>query len=172
MVGCSAVGKGPDHAASPRRVLVIANRTAATPDLAAAVRRYADQRPTAFALLIPAVARAEHSDWTRDCALSLLERAARGRVTALTGRQRDPFAAVRDVVATTAYDRIIVSIVPNRAARWLRRDLPRRIVSLGVPIEVIEPERETLSDVTGAPMLSGCELWLKTGAFTHRRGEP
>jgi len=31
-----------------------------------------------------------------------------------------------------------------------------------IPIEVIEPEHERLSDIIGAPMMSGCELWLKT----------
>lgn len=160
---------GHELADSPWHVLVVANRTAATLDLAAAVRRYADQRPTAFDLLIPAVAGAEHPDWTLECALSLLERAARGRVAALTSGQRDPFAAVRDVVASRVYDRIIVSTPPSRSARWLRRDLPRRVESLGVPIETIGPRRGTLSDVTGPPMMSGCELWLKAGAFTKRR---
>ena len=143
------------------RVLVVANRTAATPDLVAAVRRYAQQRPTAFALLIPDAPRAEHPDWTLELALSLLERAAGGRVTALTDTHRDPFAAVRNVVATDAYDRIIISTLTNRASRWLRRDLPRRLELLGVPVEVIAPEREKLSDITGPPSMSGCELWLK-----------
>jgi len=150
-----------DLAAPPLRVLVIANRTAATPDLVAAVRRYADQRPTSFTLLIPDAPRAEHPDWTLEVALSLLERAARGRVTGLTGTHRDR-AAVRDVVATNAYDRIIISTLPNRVSKWVRRDLARRLESLGIPIEVIGPERETLSDIIGAPMMSGCELWLKT----------
>ena len=164
----SDVSAGHDRAdlvASPLRVLVIANRTAATPDLLAAVRRHADQRPTAFALMIPDAPRAEHPDWTLEGALSLLERAARGRVTGLTGTHRDR-AGVGDVVATNAYDRIIISTLPNRESKWVRGDLPRRLESLGIPIEVIGPERERLSDIIGAPMMSGCELWLKTGAFT------
>ena len=151
-----------DLAAPPLRVLVIANRTAATPDLVAAVRRYADQRPTSFTLLIPDAPRAEHPDWTPELALSLLQRAARGRVTELTGRHRDPCAAARTVVTANGVDRIIVSTLPDRASKWLRRDLPRQLESLGVPIEVIGPARAKLSDITGAPMMSGCELWLKT----------
>jgi hypothetical protein len=157
-----------DLATSRLRVLVIANRTAATPDLVAAVRRYANQRPMSFTLLIPDTPRAEHPDWTLELALSLLERAARSRVTGLTGTHRDPFTAARNVLATNAYDRMIVSTLPNHALKWLRRDLPRQLESLGVPIEVIGPERQTLSDITGAPMMSGCELWLNAGAAAAR----
>jgi hypothetical protein len=159
-----------DLAASPQRVLVIANRTAATPDLIGAVRRHANRQPTTFVLLIPDAPRAEHPDWTMELALSLLQRAARGRVTGLTGPHPDACAAIRNVVATEAYDRIIVSTVPNRSSKWLRRDLPRRLEALGVPIEVITPGRGKLSDITGAPMMSGCELWLKTGVAAGRAG--
>src|SRR3954454_13198437 len=70
-----------DLAASPQRVLVVANRTAATPDLVDAVRRHANRQPTTFVVLIPDAPRAEHPDWTLELALSLLGRAARGRVT-------------------------------------------------------------------------------------------
>ena len=47
-----------------RRVLVVANRTAATPDLLDAVHRYAVEQPTTFSLLIPDARKAEHADWT------------------------------------------------------------------------------------------------------------
>ena len=149
-------------AALPLRVLVVANRTAATPDLIAAVRRYAQQRPTTFALLIPDAPRAQHPDWTLEFALSLLDRAAGGRVTGLPSTQRDPVAAIQNGLATHPYDRIILSTPRHRTSRWLRRDLPRRLQSLGVPVEVIRPERERLTDVTGPPLMSGCELWLQT----------
>jgi hypothetical protein len=152
---------GFDPAVSPLRVLIVANRTAATPDLMAAVRRCAQQRPTVFALLIPG-ARAEHPDWTPELALALVERAAGGRVAGLPATHRNPFAAVRDAVAATASDRIIVSTLPSRASRWLRRDLAKRLEKLEVPFDVITPQREKWSDITGPPLLSGCELWLKT----------
>ena len=78
-----------------RRVLIVANRTAATPDLLDAVTRYAREEPTTFALLIPDAPKSEHADWTLALALPLLERAARGRVEGLTGTEGDPFDAIR-----------------------------------------------------------------------------
>ena len=84
---------------SRRRVLVVANRTAATPDLLEAVKRYRREQPTTFALLIPDAPRSEHTDWTLELALPLLERAAGGPVEGLTGTSGDPFDAVRKVLA-------------------------------------------------------------------------
>jgi hypothetical protein len=123
-----------------RRVLIVANRTAATPDLLDAVKRYAREQPTTFALLIPDAAKGEHADWTLELALPLLQRAAGGAVEGLTGTSGDPFDAVRKVVSEGDYDGIIISTLPRRVSKWLRRDLPKRVAGLGVPVEVITPE--------------------------------
>jgi hypothetical protein len=122
---------------SRRRVLVVANRTAATADLLGAVKRYAGEQPSAFALLIPDAARSEHTDWTLELALPLLRRAAGGPVQGLTGTAGDPFDAIRTVLAEERYDRVIISTLPRRVSKWLRRDLPKRVEALGVPVEVI-----------------------------------
>jgi hypothetical protein len=47
-----------------RRVLIVANRTAATPTLLDEVHRLANEEPSAFSLLIPDAQRSEHTDWT------------------------------------------------------------------------------------------------------------
>src|SRR4051794_18722018 len=101
---------------SARRILVVANRTAATPEVLAAVSRHAREQPTGFALLIPDAPRSKHTDWTLERALPLLERAAGGPVEGLTGTSGDPF----DVVANGQYDRIILSTLRKSASRWLR----------------------------------------------------
>jgi hypothetical protein len=134
-----------------RRILIVANRTAATPDLLDAVTRYAREEPTTFALLIPDAPKSEHTDWTLAQALPLLERAARGRVEGLTGTLGDPIDAVRAALSQGTYDRVIISTLPRRVSKWLRRDLPKRVEDLGVPVDVVtparrDPARELLTD--------------------------
>src|SRR6188472_2430523 len=96
------------ESASQHRILVVANRTAATPDLLDAVRHHARARPTTFALLIPDEPRGEHTDWTLELALPLLERAAGGPVEGLTGEQ-NPLEAVRRALAEHPYDEVLIS---------------------------------------------------------------
>jgi len=73
------------ESSEPRRVLIVANRTAATPTLMEEVRRRVTERPHSFALLIPdAGSRSDH-DWTLDRAVPMLEKGARGKVEGLVG---------------------------------------------------------------------------------------
>jgi len=141
------------ESAGRRRILVVANRTAATPDVLDSVKRYAREAPTTFALLIPDAPRGEHTDWTLELALPLLERAAGGPVEGLTGTSGDPFDAVRDVLSEGAYDRVIISTLPRRVSKWLRRGLPRRVEALGVPVETITAqERKRVRDTFSEAM--------------------
>jgi hypothetical protein len=141
------------EASGRRRVLVVANRTAATPAVLDAVTRYAREQPSTFTLLIPDSPKGEHTDWTLELALPLLERAARGPVEGLAGTSGDPLDAVRDALAGGAYDRVIVSTLPRAVSKWLRRDLPKRIEALGVPVEVITAqERKRVRDTFAEAM--------------------
>ena len=134
-----------------RRVLIVANRTAATPTLIDHVKQLVRERPSSFSLLIPDAPKSEHTDWTMELALPLLERAAGGPVEGLTGGE-DPFEAIRRAVDERHYDEIVISTLPTRVSKWLRRDLPSRVQSLGLPVTVVTPDRERLQDkvTTGA----------------------
>jgi hypothetical protein len=136
---------------SKRRILVVANRTAATPDLLDAVKHHARARPTTFVLLLPDAPRGEHTDWTLELALPLLERAAGGPVEGLTGTSGDPLDAIRAALSDGTYDHVIISTLPRRVSAWLRRDLPNRVEALGVPVDVVtaterEHARELFAD--------------------------
>ncbi len=127
--------------AASRRILVVANRTAAAPLLIDTVRARAAEGRCSFALLIPNEPRKGGADWTLETAIPLLERAAGGPVEAIIGKQ-DAFEAVESALRDPGFDEVIVSTLPKRVSEWLRRDLPHRIQKLGVPVTTVSQEEE------------------------------
>jgi hypothetical protein len=127
---------------TPARVLIVANRTAATPPLIEAVRDRAGRGPCSFALLVPQL-RAEEiygdeeARKTIELAIPLLEEAAGGTVTSLIGPS-DAMRAIERTLAHEHFDEVILSTLPERVSHWLRRDLPTRVERLGVPVTVVK----------------------------------
>ena len=126
------------------RVLIVANRTASTFRLVEAVRDRAGAGPCEFALLIPDVTDRKQADWTMETAQRVLRPAAGGTVEGLVGGA-DPFESVQEAVRQGAFDEIMVSTLPRRMSKWLRRDLIRRVEGLGLPVTAITPQTGQLS---------------------------
>jgi len=127
------------ESSTPRRVLIVAYRTAATPALLEAVRDRATRAPVRFTLLVPRPywdPDTEEAALTLELALPLLDQAVDDRVEALIG-DPDPFVAVHDALAREPFDEVIVSTLPARVSHWLRRDLPSRVEQLGLPVTVV-----------------------------------
>ena len=131
------------EAARTREVLVVANRTAATPALLDEVRRRASEGPCRFTLLVPRPywdADTEESAVTLELAIPLLEEAAGGHVDGYVGGE-DPHQAVVAALDEHAYHEIIISTLPARVSHWLHIDLPARVARLGLPVTTITAKK-------------------------------
>ena len=127
------------ESSTPRRILVVAYRTAGTPGLLDEVRRRAAQGRCRFVLLVPRHywdPETEEAALTLELAIPLLEEAAGGQVEGRIG-DTDPLVAVRETLESEPFDEVIVSTLPARVSHWLRRDLPSRVEQLGVPVTVV-----------------------------------
>jgi len=138
------------ESSKPTRVLIVANRTAATPALIEAVRHRAASGPCTFTLLVPhswqglhrlTSAEDTHTDTDQSEAVlelaPLLEDAAGDEVEGVIG-DADPLAAIQDAVNRRGFDEIILSTLPARVSRWLKLDLPSKVQGLGLPVTHVE----------------------------------
>jgi hypothetical protein len=140
------------------RVLVVAHKTAATPELLSAVRARAARGPCRFTLLVPASAHGldrlmnpegqtdDEAQEVLDLALPLLEDAAGARVDGMIGDPA-PLEAIQDAVNLHGFDEIILSTLPAHVSRWLKLDLPSKLKGLGLPVTTITAKGRTATRV-------------------------
>ncbi|MGO9892331.1 MAG: hypothetical protein ACLP0L_31140 [Solirubrobacteraceae bacterium] len=94
-----------------------------------------------FSLLIPNSQQRSGADWSIATATKLIGRAAGANVNGHVGGQ-DAFESVKAEIAGGHYDDILISTLPKRRSEWLRKDLPTRVETLGLPVNVITPPEE------------------------------
>jgi len=138
------------ESSSPRRVLVVAHKTAATQPLLDAVRARAAEGAASFTLLVPNPAHGLHklvdaqdlgpgeAQDVLGAALPKLSEAAGSDVEGIVG-DPDPTAAVQDAINLRGFDEIIISTLSPKLSRWLRLDLPSKVAGMGLPVTTVTP---------------------------------
>jgi hypothetical protein len=140
------------EAATEARVLIVANKTAATPALLDAVRKRAAAGPVRFFLLVPNPD--DHLVFDRNTedihagvqvlalALPLLDEAAGSVVEGRVARSPNAYDDIVAELEARPYDEVILSTLPTHVSHWLHVDLPRRVANLGYPLTTITARHE------------------------------
>jgi uncharacterized membrane-anchored protein len=139
---------GPDGlpATAGPGVLVVTNKTEATPALVEAIRERAAAGPARFFVLVP---NPDHlpfdriSTDTSDGQKELeraLPRLKEQAGTEVEGRVANSPNAYDDIVAALSggdYGEIILETIPTHVSHWLHVDLPERVAGLGYPVRTV-----------------------------------
>jgi hypothetical protein len=127
------------------RVLVVANRTAESPELLDALRTRTAQGDCEFILLVPSTphglawagdmhAGGDEAEAHREAFVDELRREGLNVAAAKVG-DPDPLAAICDECNFNEYDELIVSTLPLKISKWLKVDLPRKAkAATGLPV--------------------------------------
>jgi hypothetical protein len=131
--------------ASTARVLVVANRTAESPELLNALQERAGRGPCEFTLLVPETphglawaadpdAGHDEAEQYRQAFVDELREEGIPLAEAKIG-DGDPLAAIQDECNFNEYDELIVSTLPLRMSKWLKVDLPSKArAATGLPV--------------------------------------
>jgi nucleotide-binding universal stress UspA family protein len=143
----------------PKKVLVVATRTAACSELVDVLSDRAVQEQATFHLLVPATPYGWA--WLADMYSGGVD--AERYLAAAVSRYReagielesaqlgdpDPVAAVMDAVHFARFDELVVSTLPRHLSKWLRLSLPHRLRSVtGLPVTHVVGTQVRLVDRT------------------------
>ena len=137
----------------PDRILVITDRTAATPALVTAIEERARRGPSQFRVVVPNPASAElhllhperhdkaaEAEITLRSALPQLELAARAPVIGSVSVRHDPMDAIEEVLFSEPVDEIILDVPSHHLSSWLHQDLEHRLAHFHTPVLTIRHE--------------------------------
>ena len=120
-------------------VLVVANVTATSDELIAALRERSQRGACRFTLLMPR--NGTDSGPQLDQALEAWRAAGLENVSGRTG-DVDPIVATMEVWDPLQFDEIVVSTLPTGSSRWMGLDLPHRLEKLtSVPVRHVVSQR-------------------------------
>ena len=108
-------------------VLVVANVTASSDELLAALRERSEAGACRFTLVMPGTGAGRNE--RLEAAIERMRDAGLENVDGSVG-DPDPVVAVMDVWDPMKFDDIVVSTLPTGSSRWLGLDLPRRLAKL------------------------------------------
>jgi hypothetical protein len=108
-------------------VLVVANVTATSEELLAALRERAERGACHFTLLMPRSG--TETEARLEQALEKWRAAGLDHVSGRTG-DTDPIVATMEAWDPMQFDEIVVSTLPTGSSRWMGLDLPRRLQKL------------------------------------------
>lgn len=128
------------------RILVVANKMAATPALVEAVRERAATGPAGFFMLVPNPGHVAFDRASADIhegaemlavALPPIEEAAGAEIRGRVATSPNAYDDIVDELSSGAYDEIILETPPSHVSHWLHVDLPQRIAQLGYPLVTV-----------------------------------
>jgi hypothetical protein len=136
-----------------KHVLVVANVTAASDELLAALEARAAEKSVAFTLIVPATPSAGGRAAAKERLQGAVEhlRAAGLQVDGEVA-DGDPIVAVSETWDPRRYDEIVVSTLPMRVSKWLHAGLPQRIGELtGAPVTHVVSHPRPPVEIVPAP---------------------
>jgi uncharacterized membrane-anchored protein len=128
------------------RVLVVTNKTDATPAVIEAVRQRALAGPARFFVLVP---NPDHLPFDRNStdtsvgervlarALPLLEEPAGNEVEGRVAVSPNAYDDIVEELQNGDYREVILETIPSHVSHWLHVDLPERVAGLGYPVRTV-----------------------------------
>ncbi len=147
-----------------REILVVANQSLGSDDLAVIVTERIAKEGTHFHLLVPAtrlprdVAAKFESTFSEDAdeaaqrQLNVGLNWLRHLGAAVDGEvgDEDPVRGVGEALKEKPYDEVIISTLPGGVSRWLRQDLPHRVErKFKLPVTVVTAKKAPASRLRG-----------------------